>query len=512
MTNMLIILDGWGVDKPSLGNAITQAHTPNFNRLKSVFSYTTLIANGEAVGLPSGQMGNSEVGHLNIGAGRIVYQDLTRITNSIKTGDFFDNANILGALQKAALSKGKIHLCGLLSDGGVHSHIDHLFACLDLINQMGITNEVYIHAFLDGRDVGPKTALGYITSLMQKLDAIKIGKIATIHGRYYAMDRDGRWDRISKSYNAMVYAGASKYQDPVIAIKESYAAGITDEFFIPVAIVDCHNKVHGVVSDEDTLFFFNFRPDRVIQICQALTEENFTLFDKGGSPPKKLSCLYMTKYSEVLGGRVAFPPIKLTNTLGQVISESGMSQLRIAETEKYPHVTYFMNGGAEETFAGEKRLLVASPKVATYDLKPEMSAFEITEKLLDILQDKLFDVIILNFANPDMVGHSGLLEPTIKAVETVDICLGKIIDLLLSIGGKAIIIADHGNADKVIDGMGCPYTAHTVAPVPCILTKKGLDLRTDGILADVAPTFLDLLEIKIPPEMTGRSLIRAMEE
>ncbi|OLN23969.1 phosphoglycerate mutase (2,3-diphosphoglycerate-independent) [Domibacillus antri] len=501
----LIILDGFACREETSGNAVAQANKPNFDRYWNQFPHTQLTASGEAVGLPDGQMGNSEVGHMNIGAGRIVYQSLTRINIAIREGEFFENEQFLKAAAHAKEHGTALHLFGLLSDGGVHSHIDHLKALLEFAKRQGL-EKVYVHAFLDGRDVGPKTAKGYIEDVQAKMDELGVGQYATISGRYYAMDRDKRWDRVEKAYRAIAHNEAPIFEDPIEALEASYAAGVVDEFFIPTVIADENRKTVAKVKDKDAVIFFNFRPDRAIQLANVFTNDTFEGFDRG-SHPKDLFFVCMTPYSETVKGVIAYDKTDLSNTVGEVLSKNNLRQLRIAETEKYPHVTFFMSGGREGEFPGETRILINSPKVATYDLKPEMSAYEVTDALLAEIDGDKQDAIILNFANPDMVGHSGLLEPTIKAVETVDECLGRVVDLILSKGGTAIITADHGNADEVVTVEGNPMTAHTTNPVPVIVTKEGLTLRSGGILGDLAPTMLDLLNVEQPVEMTGKSLI-----
>jgi 2,3-bisphosphoglycerate-independent phosphoglycerate mutase len=502
---MLCILDGFGLREETKGNAVAAAHKPNFDRYWDEFPHTTLQASGHAVGLPDGQMGNSEVGHLNIGAGRVVYQDLTRLTKAIDDHSFFQNETFIQAIKHVKENNSSLHLYGLLSDGGVHSHIKHLFALLELAAEEKVEN-VFVHAFLDGRDVSPESSVKYIHELQTKMQELGVGKIATLQGRYYAMDRDKRWERTEKSYNAMVYGAGPAYKDPIQAVHESYEKSIYDEFVMPTVIVDEQNQPVGTIKDNDAIIFFNFRPDRAIQISQAFTNEDFRGFDRGDHPPKNVFYVCITKFSETVGGYVAYKPANLDNTLGEVLSQNGLRQLRIAETEKYPHVTFFFSGGREEPFPGEKRILINSPKVATYDLKPEMSAYEVTDALLTEIEAENFDVIILNFANPDMVGHSGKLEPTVKAIEAVDECLGKLIDALLAKNGVAIITADHGNSDMVIDENGKPFTAHTTNPVPCIVTLAETKLRDDGVLADLSPTILDLLDVEKSKEMTGKSL------
>lgn len=502
----LIILDGFACRAETSGNAVAQANKPNFDRYWNQFPHAQLTASGEAVGLPEGQMGNSEVGHMNIGAGRIVYQSLTRINIAIREGEFFENEQFVKAAEHAKKNGTALHLFGLLSDGGVHSHIDHLKALLEFAKRQGL-EKVYVHAFLDGRDVGPKTAKGYIEDVQAKMDELGVGQFATISGRYYAMDRDNRWDRVQKAYDAIAQNDAPKFDDPLEALEASYAADVVDEFFVPAVITDKNGKPIAKVQDNDAVIFFNFRPDRAIQLANVFTNEDFMGFDRGEFRPKDLFFVCMTPYSETVKGVIAYNKTDLSNTVGEVLANNNLRQLRIAETEKYPHVTFFMSGGREGEFPGEKRILVNSPKVATYDLQPEMSAYEVTDALLAEIEGDKQDAIILNFANPDMVGHSGLLEPTIKAVEVVDECLGRIVDLILAKGGTAIITADHGNADEVVTVEGNPMTAHTTNPVPVIVTKEGITLRDGGILGDLAPTMLDLLNVEQPVEMTGKTLI-----
>ncbi len=502
----LIILDGFALREETKGNAVAQANKPNFDRYWNEFPHTTIRADGEYVGLPEGQMGNSEVGHMNIGAGRIVYQSLTRVNISIREGEFEKNPTFINAMNHVKEKGTNLHIFGLLSDGGVHSHINHLFALLKMARDHDVKN-VYIHAFLDGRDVGPKTAKKYIRQTLEKIVEYGVGQFATISGRYYSMDRDRRWDREEKSYRAMVYGEGPKYQDPIQLVEDSYEKGIYDEFVIPSVMVDENGEPVATIKDEDAIIFYNFRPDRAIQISNIFTNEEFNEFDRGPKWPKNLHFVCLTHFSETVKGYVAFEPENLDNTLGEVLAKHGLRQLRIAETEKYPHVTYFLNGGKEEVNPGEDRILIDSPKVATYDLKPEMSAYEVTDALIGEIKKDKYDVIVLNFANPDMVGHSGKLEPTIKAVEAVDECLGKVVDLILEKGGKAIITADHGNADEVLTPDGKPMTAHTANPVPVIVTDKNVKLRKTGKLGDLAPTLLHMLGLPKPEEMTGESLI-----
>ncbi|GKS12084.1 2,3-bisphosphoglycerate-independent phosphoglycerate mutase [Paenibacillus chitinolyticus] len=502
----LIILDGFGLRGEVHGNAVAQAKKPNYDRYWNQFPHTTLTACGEAVGLPEGQMGNSEVGHLNIGAGRVVYQDLTRISKSIRDGEFFDNNTLIGAVRHAKQNNKKLHLYGLLSDGGVHSHIAHLFALLELAKKEDL-QDVYIHAFLDGRDVAPDSAKNYMEQLQAKIAEIGVGKVATVQGRYYAMDRDKRWERTEKSYRAMVYGDGPHYTDPIKAITESYEKSVFDEFVMPTVITDENDKPVGLVESGDAVIFFNFRPDRAIQLSQVFTNKDFRGFDRGELFPKDLYYVCLTLFSETVEGYVAYKPKDLDNTLGEVLAQNNMRQLRIAETEKYPHVTFFFSGGRDVELPGETRILIPSPKVATYDLKPEMSAYEVAAAAVKEVNEDKQDVIILNFANPDMVGHSGMLEPTIKAVEATDECLGQVVEAILAKGGVVCITADHGNADLVLDDAERPFTAHTTNPVPFIVTSNDVTLREGGVLADIAPTLLHLLKLPQPPEMTGLSII-----
>ncbi|MEC3607673.1 2,3-bisphosphoglycerate-independent phosphoglycerate mutase [Bacillus glycinifermentans] len=503
----LIILDGFGLRNETVGNAVAQANKPNFDRYWNKYPHQTLTASGEAVGLPEGQMGNSEVGHLNIGAGRIVYQSLTRVNVAIRDGEFERNETFLNAMKHAKEKGTNLHLFGLLSDGGVHSHINHLYALLKLAKKEGVQN-VYIHGFLDGRDVGPQTAEKYLNELEEQIEKIGVGEIATLSGRYYSMDRDKRWDRVEKAYRAMVYGEGPAYNNPLDVVKDSYEKGIYDEFVIPSVITKENGEPVATIKDNDAVIFYNFRPDRAIQISNTFTNDDFRDFDRGDKHPKNLYFVCLTHFSETVDGYVAFKPVNLDNTVGEVLSQNGLKQLRIAETEKYPHVTFFMSGGREEQFPGEERILINSPKVATYDLKPEMSAYEVKDALVKEIEAGKHNAIILNFANPDMVGHSGKVEPTIKAIEAVDECLGEVVDAILAKGGHAIITADHGNADVLITEEGKPHTAHTTNPVPVIVTKEGVTLREGGILGDLAPTLLDLLGVEKPKEMTGTSLIQ----
>ncbi|WP_407270756.1 2,3-bisphosphoglycerate-independent phosphoglycerate mutase [Radiobacillus sp. PE A8.2] len=503
----LIILDGFACRDELKGNAVKQANTPNFDRYWNKYAHNQLQASGEAVGLPEGQMGNSEVGHLNIGAGRIVYQSLTRVNLSIREGDFYENQVLKNAVKHAKDNDKALHVFGLLSDGGVHSHIEHLYAVLKLASAQDL-KRVYVHAFLDGRDVGQKSAEKYIRAALETMADYGVGEFATISGRYYSMDRDKRWDRVKKAYDAMVYGEGPKYTDPFKIVEDNYANGIYDEFVLPSVITDETGAPKATIEDQDSVIFYNFRPDRAIQISRTFANEDFRDFERGDKAPKDLHFVCMTNFSETVDGLVAYKPVNLDNTVGEVLAQNNLNQLRIAETEKYPHVTFFMSGGREKEFPGEKRILIDSPKVATYDLQPEMSAYEVTDALLKELDEGNQNAILLNFANPDMVGHSGMLEPTIKAIETVDECLGKIVDKITEKGGYAIITADHGNSDEVITMDDKPMTAHTTNPVPVIVTKDGIELRDGGKLGDLAPTLLDLLDVEKPKEMTGISLIK----
>lgn len=502
----LIIMDGFGLREETYGNAVAQAKKPNFDRLWAKYPHTTLTACGEAVGLPEGQMGNSEVGHLNIGAGRIVYQSLTRVNVAIREGEFERNETFLNAIKSVKEKGTSLHLFGLLSDGGVHSHINHMFALIRLAAKEGVKN-VYVHAFLDGRDVGPQTAKGYIDATYDVFKETGVGQFATVSGRYYSMDRDKRWDRVEKCYRAMVYGEGPSYKDPYECVNDSYENGIYDEFVLPSVMKKEDGTPVATISNDDSIIFYNFRPDRAIQISRVFTNEDFREFDRGEKVPHIPEFVCMTKFSETVGGYVAFKPTNLDNTLGEVVSQAGLKQLRIAETEKYPHVTFFFSGGREAEFPGEDRILINSPKVATYDLKPEMSIYEVTDALVKDIEAENHDMIILNFANCDMVGHSGKMEPTIKAVEATDECVGKVVEALLAKGGTALITADHGNADVELTPEGNPMTAHTTNPVPFIVTDETVKLRDGGILGDIAPTILTVLGVEQPKEMTGKSII-----
>ena len=498
---LLMILDGWGIAPADKTNAAAMAKTPNLDNYFANYPHTTLEASGRAVGLPAGQIGNSEVGHLNIGAGRIIYQSLTRIDKAIEDGDLYKN-EVLGRVMDETKQAGKaLHLLGLLSDGGVHSHIEHLLALICMAKVKGLT-KVYVHAFLDGRDVGPKTALEYIHELEDGMAQIGVGKIATVSGRYYAMDRDKRWERVERAYKALVLGEGGKAASAAAGVEASYAAGVTDEFVEPFTV----DGVDGKITAGDGVIFFNFRPDRAREITRALHDEDFPYFARPeGARPVNYVC--MTQYDATITAPAAFPPEEIKDTLGEVLAQHGLYQLRIAETEKYAHVTFFFNGGVEAPNANEERILIPSPKVATYDLQPEMSAEEVTQALLAELDKDKFDAIILNFANPDMVGHTGVLSAAITAMEKVDDCAGRIVRKVLSLGGSVCITADHGNLEKMAESDGSPNTAHTTNPVPFILVSKKQHKLHNGILADIAPTLLQLLNIKQPAAMTGKTLI-----
>ncbi len=500
----LIILDGWGINNSDLGNAIKQAKTPNMNEYVTKYPCTSIKTSGEYVGLPDGQMGNSEVGHLNIGAGRIVYQELTRITKSIKDGDFFKNEELLKAINNSKENNKNLHIMGLLSDGGVHSHIDHLKGILDFAKKEGL-EKVYVHAILDGRDTDPKSAVKYIDEIESYMTEIGVGKIATVSGRYYSMDRDKRWERVELGFNSMVLSQGETANSAKEAVEKAYNDDKTDEFVLPTVILKDNSPI-AKIEENDSIIFFNFRPDRARQITRSIASKEFDGF-KRDYIDTVFVC--MTQYDITIKEvNVAFKPQKLSNTLGEYLSDKGIKQLRIAETEKYAHVTFFFNGGVEDANEGEDRCLIPSPKVATYDLKPEMSAYEVTENLLQRLDEDKYDFIVLNYANPDMVGHTGVIDAAVKAVETIDECLGKIIDKIVSLGGNAIITADHGNAEYMRDKDGNIVTAHSTNEVPCIfVTDEEVKLRDGGRLCDLAPTLLDNMNIEQPEEMTGDSLL-----
>ena len=500
---LLCILDGFGwVPQETYGNAIAAAKTPYFDKLFASCPFTTIGASGMNVGLPDGQMGNSEVGHTNIGAGRIVYQELTRITKSIADGDFFENEALVSAMRSAKENGKALHLMGLLSDGGVHSHNGHLYGLLEMAKRMGLTR-VYVHAIMDGRDVPPDSGLGFIKELQAKLASLGVGTIASVTGRYYAMDRDNRWDRVEKAYAAFVY-GEGNHGTPVEVMEKSYAEGVTDEFVVPA--VTCEG---GRVAEGDSVIFFNFRPDRAREITRTFVDDAFTGFARRyGRFPVHYVCF--TQYDATMPNvSVAFRPQVLTNVLGEYLAKNGKTQLRIAETEKYAHVTFFFNGGVEAPFEGEDRALINSPKVATYDLQPEMSAYLVADECVRRIESGKYDVIILNFANCDMVGHTGVFSAAVKAVEAVDECAGKVIDAVLAAGGAVLLTADHGNADKMYDpDPEHPFTAHTTNPVPFLVAGLGdVKLRQGGVLADIAPTMLKVMGLPQPEEMTGKSII-----
>ena len=498
---VLMILDGFGIGT-NYGNAIRSAKKPNMEHIFSTNPWGLIAASGMDVGLPDGQMGNSEVGHTNIGAGRVVYQELTRITKSIKDGSIMKNEALVKAMKNAAEDGKALHFMGLLSPGGVHSHNTHLYGLVEMAKQLGC-KEVYIHAFLDGRDVPPSSAKEYIEQCAAKLDEIGLGKIATISGRYYAMDRDNNWDRVEKAYSALVYGKGNKAADAVEAISNSYAEGVTDEFVIPTVCVE-----NATIKSGDSVVFFNFRPDRAREITRTFVDPDFAGFERrNGFFPLTYVC--MTQYDATMPNvDIAFKPQKLTNMFGEYISQKGLTQLRIAETEKYAHVTFFFNGGVEAVSEGEDRCLIPSPKVATYDLQPEMSAYTVTENVLERLRSGKYDVIILNFANCDMVGHTGVFEAAVKAVEAVDDCVGQVVREVEKMDGVVLITADHGNADRMIDESGEPFTAHTTNLVPFVVVNHPCELRDSGRLADIAPTMLKLLGLPQPEEMDGESIIK----
>ena len=524
---ILIILDGWGYRAETKANAIALARKPTYDRLLREYPNTLIHTSGPFVGLPEGQMGNSEVGHLNIGAGRIVHMDITRIDLMIQNGEFFSHPVLLAAMKHARVGERRLHLFGLLSDGGVHSQQAHLYALLKMAKQNGV-DRVFVHAFMDGRDTLPTNGAAYLEQLQQKMREYNSGKIASVNGRYYAMDRDRRWERIAKAYNAMVFGDAEdgKCADPVQGMKDSYNKGVTDEFVIPFVCTDKNAQPQATIRDEDSCICFNFRADRVRQITRALAR-NSGLNEKGGSDlpgaadldatiprdrvPKNLHYVCMTRYDKNFSLPVVIPPESMANILANVMGGLNLRNLRVAETEKYAHVTYFFNGGVEQPFPGEERLLVPSQKVATYDLKPEMSAAGIADAVVKATEEGTFDVMIVNFANADMVGHSGKIEPTVKAVETVDACLARIESAVRAKAGAMLITADHGNAEMMIDpATGGPHTSHTVYPVELIVVDdrfRGKPLRDNGRLADVAPTALQMMDIDKPAEMTGQSLI-----
>ena len=497
---VLMILDGFGI-APKEGNAIAAANKPNLEKIFAENPHTQIGASGMDVGLPDGQMGNSEVGHTNIGAGRIVYQELTRITKSAQDGDMMQNEALLKAMHNAKENGKALHFMGLLSDGGVHSHNTHLYALLEMAKKLGL-EKVFVHCFMDGRDVPPSSGKDYVKQLMDKLQEIGVGKIATVMGRYYAMDRDNRWERVEKAYAAMVYGEGEQADCPLCAMQNSYDKEVTDEFVVPTVVQGAEP-----ISAGDSVIFYNFRPDRAREITRTLVDPDFTGFErKKGFFPLTYVC--MTQYDATMPNvEVAYKPESLTNTFGEYISNKGLTQLRIAETEKYAHVTFFFNGGVEKQYPGEDRILVKSPSVATYDLQPEMSAYEVTDKMVEAVKSGKYDALILNYANCDMVGHTGVFEAAVKAVEAVDTCVGRVVEAVKEMGGCVLLTADHGNADKMVDEDGEPFTAHTTNPVPFCVINHPCKLREGGRLADIAPTMLQVLGLEQPKEMTGESLI-----
>ena len=510
---MLMILDGVGLNDDETGNAFKLADTPNIDKLIARYPNAYLKTSGLSVGLPDGQMGNSEVGHTTIGSGRVVYQDLTLITEKIKTGEFFKNKVLLDAVEHVKRNDSKLHIFGLLSDGGVHSHIEHIYALLELAKKEQV-QEVYIHAFMDGRDTAPTSGVDYIRALENKCKELGIGKISTISGRFYAMDRDKRWDRVEMAYNAMTLGEGKKFKTAERAVENSYECQEFDEFIKPIVIVDDENMPIGLVESKDAVIFANFRPDRAREISHAFTDNVFTDFVRKSGKLSSLRYVSMTEYDETLETvKVAFKKEEIKETLGEFLSKRGYTQLRIAETEKYAHVTFFFNGGEEKQTDGESRILIPSPKVATYDLKPEMSAYEVTDKLIEAMDSTKHDVIIINYANGDMVGHTGNLDAAIKAVEVLDECVGRVMDRLVELHGEAIIIADHGNCEQMIDlNTGEAITSHSTFDVPVIVVSDRVKSIEPGALSDVAPTLIDLMGLTKPKEMTGSSLIKIEKE
>ena len=505
---VLMILDGYGLSDNTDGNAISKANTPVMDELKKDYPFVKGYASGLSVGLPDGQMGNSEVGHLNIGAGRIVYQDLTKITKSIEDGDFFENNALLAACNNVKENNSSLHLFGLVSDGGVHSHIEHIFGLLELSKREGVKN-LYVHCFLDGRDTPPSSGKDYVGELEAKMKELDIGEVATVMGRYYAMDRDNRWERVEKAYKALVYGEGIHATSGPSGIMAAYERGETDEFVTPTVVTKYDGKPVATVKDNDSIIFFNFRPDRAREISRTFCDDDFHGFDRG--PRVKTTFVCFTDYDITIKNKeVAFVKEEITNTFGEVLSCNGLNQARIAETEKYAHVTFFFNGGIEEPTKGEDRILVDSPKVATYDLQPEMSAYEVSDKLVEAIKSSKYDTIIINYANPDMVGHTGVMEAAVKAIEAVDECVGRAVEAVKEVDGQMLICADHGNAEQMIDEeTGEAFTAHSTNQVPFLLVNANSDLglREGGRLADIAPTLLELLEIEQPKEMSGKSLI-----
>ena len=503
---MLMILDGFGINDNEKANAVKLANTPNIDKLMKIWPTTEIYTSGLKVGLPDGQMGNSEVGHTNIGAGRIVYQDLTRITKSIEDGDFFSIKEITGAIENCKKNHSKLHIMGLLSDGGVHSHIRHLVALLEVAKRKDF-DDVYVHCFLDGRDTQPASGESYISQLEEKMKEKEVGKIASISGRFYSMDRDKRWERVQKAYDALVKGEGEKATSAISAIESSYQQEVFDEFVLPTVICNSNNEPVATIQDKDSVIFFNYRPDRAREITRSLVDPEFDGFT---TKPLDLYYVCFTQYDETIPNvQIAFKPESLKNTFGEYVSNQGLTQLRIAETEKYAHVTFFFNGGEEKQYPGEDRILVPSPKVQTYDMQPEMSAVEVTDKVVEAIESDKYDCIILNYANPDMVGHTGNLEAAIKAIETIDECVERVVSAIEEKNGIILMTADHGNAEQMIDyKTGEPHTAHTTNVVPLVLIGvEGVQLKV-GKLADLAPTMLDLMELPKPEEMTGESIIQ----
>ena len=502
-----MILDGYGLNENIKGNAVAEGKTPVMDQLMKECPFVKGNASGMAVGLPEGQMGNSEVGHLNMGAGRIVYQDLTKITKAIQDGDFFENPALLAACKNVKENDSSLHLFGLVSDGGVHSHIEHIYGLLELAKRQGI-EKVYVHCFLDGRDTPPASGKEYVEQLKAKMKEIGVGKVATVMGRYYAMDRDNRWDRVEKAYRALVYGEGEKAASGPAGIQASYDKDTTDEFVLPT-VVEENGHPTAVIRNQDSVIFFNFRPDRAREITRAFCDDDFTGFERGERIKTTYVCF--TEYDVTIPNKqIAFVKEEITNTFGEYLAAHGLKQARIAETEKYAHVTFFFNGGVEEPNEGEDRILVKSPKVATYDLKPEMSAYEVCDKLVEAIESGKYDVIIINFANPDMVGHTGVEKAAIQAIEAVDVCVGRAVEAIRKVDGQMFICADHGNAEQLIDDeTGEPFTAHTTNPVPFILVNAdpAYRLREGGCLADIAPTLIEMMGMEQPKEMTGKSLL-----
>ncbi len=504
---VLMILDGYGLNENTTGNAVAEGNTPVMDKLMAECPFVKGNASGLAVGLPDGQMGNSEVGHLNMGAGRIVYQDLTKITKAIQDGGFFENKALLAACENVKANDSALHMYGLVSDGGVHSHLEHIFGLLELAKRQGL-EKVYVHCFLDGRDTPPASGKEYVEQLEAKMKELGVGKVASVMGRYYAMDRDNRWDRVEKAYNALVKGTGETTESAPAGIQVSYDAEVTDEFVLPTVVVE-DGKPVATIKDNDSIIFFNFRPDRAREITRTFCDDEFTGFDRGERIHTTYVCF--TEYDVTIPNKqVAFVKEEITNTFGEFLAANGLKQARIAETEKYAHVTFFFNGGVEAPNEGEDRILVKSPKVATYDLKPEMSAYEVCDKLTGAIRSGEYDVIIINFANPDMVGHTGVEAAAIKAIEAVDECVGKAVEAIKEVDGQMFICADHGNAEQLIDEeTGEPFTAHTTNPVPFILVNAdpAYSLREGGCLADIAPTLIELMGLEQPKEMTGKSLL-----